>query len=199
MLQDDADVIDALSHMYATCCHMPTMRRAFAMVLLNRSVQNAVSLFDMFAVNLCDDGIVTPRNRTAALHDIELIMMEHDRSLTHADYGFDLPERGILELRSTSHLLNRHNFSIEDCKERRDEIVSQFSLEQQQAMATILTSTQNASAPNVHCVLAPAGSGKSWFVNGITWHLRAEGKIVINVAASALDATCLLYTSDAAD
>jgi len=197
MLQDDADVIDALNQMYATCCHMPSMRRAFAMVLLNRSVQNAVSLFDMFAVNFCDDGNVSPRNRTAALHEIELIMMEHDRTLTHADYGFQLPERDVLELRSTLHLFNRHHFRIEDCTARRDEIVSQFSLEQQTAMSTVLTSIQNANAPNVHCVLAPAGCGKSWFVNGITWHLRAEGKIVLNVAASALAATLLLSGSTA--
>jgi hypothetical protein len=151
----------------------------------------------MFAVHLCDDGNDSPRNRTAALHEIELIMMEHDRTLTHADYGFQLPERDLMVQRSSSHLLNRHNFCIEDCTARRDEIVSQFSTEQKTAMATILTSLQNENTPNVHCVLAPAGCGKSWFVNGITWHLRAEGKIVINVAASALAATLLLNGSTA--
>jgi hypothetical protein len=192
MLQDDADVICALNLIFATCCHLPTMRREFAMVLLNRTVQNAVGLFEMFASNLCDDGDVSPINCTAALHEIEMIMMQHGRSLTDTDFGFTLRDRDILENRAALSLLRRHSFAVDYCVERRDEIVNQFTSEQQHAMSVITASISNPTGSNVYCVLAAAGCGKSFFVNGLTWHLRAENKIVLNVAASALAATLLL-------
>jgi len=191
MLNDDADVIAAMTFMTATCCHRPSMLREFAMLLINRTVQNAVGLFHMFAENLCEDGEVNASTCASALQAIELIMADHGRSLTDSDYGFSLPENENHDHDLTAAVLRRHTFGYAECIEKRDDIVNRFTSEQQGAMETILASV-HSGGPNVFCVLAAAGCGKSWFVNGLTWHLRSEGKIVLNVAASALAATLLL-------
>ena len=191
MLHEDADAIAAFQSVTATNCSLDAMRREFALLLLHRSCQNAVALFDMFADDLCENGNVTPHSYASALYAVEDIFIENSRSLK--DLGFTLPPR------PSSHgppaCFKAHMYDEQQCIDERDQFVSQFTAEQHGAMAILLAAVSDASAntPKIFSILSSAGTGKSLFVNGVTWHLRAQQQqcIVLNVAASALAATVL--------
>ena len=53
MLADDADAIAAFQQIVATNCSVDSMRREFALLLLNRQCENAPAMFEMFADDLC--------------------------------------------------------------------------------------------------------------------------------------------------
>jgi len=124
----------------------------------------------------------------AAMHAVNDVFVEHGRSLE--DIGFTLPDRpsniGL------PPCFRNHEFSGYECSAQREIYVSKFTPEQHEAMADVLQAIDDtASAARLFSVLSSAGTGKSWFVNGISWHLRAQSRIVLNVAASALAATVL--------
>ena len=52
MLADDGDAIAAFQQIVATNCSVDSMRREFALLLLNRQCENAPAMFEMFADDL---------------------------------------------------------------------------------------------------------------------------------------------------
>jgi ABC-type histidine transport system ATPase subunit len=71
-----------------------------------------------------------------------------------------------------------------------NDILPKFS-DEQLAAQTALLAAIDGERTNVISIIAGAGCGKSMFVSGLTWQLRSMGRIVVNVAASALAATLL--------
>jgi len=102
-----------------------------------------------------------------------------------------MPIRPLDMSQRESRRFLKHVFNREDCEKNRDEFVSMFTDEQKLAMDAVVDAVEGRSSTNVLAVLSSAGCGKTVFVNGLTWLLRAKGCIVINVAASALAATLL--------
>jgi hypothetical protein len=122
------------------------------------------------------------------MHAVNDVFVEHGRSMQ--DIGFTLPDRPPNI--DPPACYRNHVFSFDECSAQREIFVSRFTSEQHQAMADVLQAIDDTdSAARLFSVLSSAGTGKSWFVNGITWHLRAQSRIVLNVAASALAATVL--------
>jgi ATP-dependent DNA helicase PIF1 len=122
------------------------------------------------------------------MHAVNDVFVEHGRSLQ--DIGFTLPDRPS----DIGHpaCFRSHVFSYDECVAQREIFVSRFTSEQHEAMSDVLQAIDEpASTARLFKVLSSAGTGKSWFVNGITWQLRAQSRIVLNVAASALAATVL--------
>ena len=189
MLQDDSDIVDAFQEIANHCCSLVILRREFALILLNRPCQNAVLLFQMFAAHLCIDEVMTPHNCTDALWAIEQVMSEHGRSLQEKDFGFKLPPQPANI--ALYQCLRDHTFAVSECLSQRDHFVQMFTAEQNQAMQEMMAAVEVRSSTNIFAVIASAGCGKTCFVSGVTWHLRAQSKIVINIAASALAATLL--------
>lgn len=186
MLADDSDAIAALHAIVATNCSVTNIRREFALLLQHRVCQSAQSLFRMFVDSMCEDGITSPQNCDQALLAIEDVMQEGGRTLK--DLGFELPAHDD----NDSHLLKSHYFDKQHCVKERDAIVQDFSAEQKDAMDQCCAAIdQHPSLMSVFNLMSSAGTGKSKFVNGVTWHLRSQGKIVLNVAASALAASVL--------
>jgi hypothetical protein len=186
MLEDDSDVIAALELIVATDCNVNNIRREFALMLIHRQCQCPASLYWMFAESMCDGGIASKYNSDRSLLAIEDIMQESGRSLK--DLGIDLP----YSIDDNSSFIREHLFDAELCVRERDSIIHLFTEEQQAAMEACCSLTNaDQSEMNVFCLTSSAGTGKSKFVNGVTWHLRSEGKIVLNVAASALAASVL--------
>ncbi len=123
-----------------------------------------------------------------AMHAVNDIFVEHGRSLQ--DIGFTLPERPPQT--GPPACFRNHVFPVAECNALRETFVSRFTSEQHDAMAEVLQAVDDTSShPRLFSVLSSAGTGKSWFVNGVTWHLRSQSRIVLNVAASALAATVL--------
>ena len=191
MLHDNSDVIAAFQEIVDTCCSLQGLRREFAIILLNRSCSNALSFFNHFVSHLCTDGTVNPSNIADALWAIEHVMSEHGRSLQDHDYGITLPNMPEAVAMRLQLALNEHVFDMDECSRNSERFIEQFSAEQRSVMDAVLDAVDGRSTYNVHAVLASAGSGKSLMVAGITWYLRAQSKIVLNVAASALAATML--------
>jgi hypothetical protein len=191
MLADDGDIIDAFNDMARVSCSIENNREQFALLLLNRRCQNVPQFFSIMQEHLCDDHDVNPLNCAKALWCIEDVMQSFGRSLCDVDFGMQLPERPTGVQLSRSLCLRKHVFDHEFCKIQRDASVSQFTYEQQQAFAEVLASVEGTSSTNVYAVLSSAGCGKTMWVTGLTWALRAKGHIVMNVAASALAATLL--------
>jgi len=106
------------------------------------------------------------------------------------DIGFSLPERPPQLALPACY--RHHVFASDECIAHRDAVISLFTSEQREAMSQVLQAVANdEGTPRLFSVLSSGGTGKSLFVNGISWHLRSEGRIVLNVAASALAATVL--------
>ena len=190
MLADDSDVIEAFQELAQHSCSLEGLRREFAIILLNRTCHNARLFFDLFAVQMCKNGEVNPQNCMEALWCIEDVMAEHGRSLEEADFGFKLSQRRVQAADALPPCWRCHSFALDDCISQRDQFMQHFTAEQHAAMQTVVDAI-GGSQLHLMCVLASGGCGKSLFVNGVTWHLRSQGKIVINVAASALAATLL--------
>ncbi len=204
MLADDGDAIAAFQQIAATNCSVDSMRREFALLLLNRQCENAPAMFDMFCDDLChqvksglcecciflmmSQGDSGPCAVAAAMHAVNDVFVEHGRSLQ--DIGFSLPDRPSPA--GPPACFRNHVYSFDECNAQRETFVSRFTSEQHEAMADVLQAVDDtASTTRLFSVLSSAGTGKSWFVNGVTWHLRAQSRIVLNVAASALAATVL--------
>lgn len=185
----DADVVAAFQHVSATNCSLVGMRREFALLLLHSSCQNPVALFEMFAADLCEHGNVTAATCAAALMEIEDVFMENGRSIV--ELGFQLPD--MAHVRAPLACFRQHAFDQQQCLEESERYVSLFTSEQHHAMAAICDSVEGVTtaAPRLFSILSSAGTGKSLFINGVTWRLRAQNRIVLNVAASALAATVL--------
>ena len=186
MLADDADVVAALQQIVSTNCSVPSIRREFALLLQHRVCQDAVALFNMFADSMCVDGNASRGYCEEALMAIEDIMQETGSSLTN--FGFVVPSCS----EDSSQSLREHLFDEQLCKRECDAIVKDFTLEQQAAMDECCSlANADQTVTSVRCIISSGGTGKSNFINGVTWHLRSKGKIVINVAASALAASVL--------
>jgi hypothetical protein len=191
MLDDDGDIIECFNEIAAVSCSVNNNRHQFAILLLNRSCQNVPQFFAMMASHLCDRHVVNPDNCAEALWSIEDILAAHGRSLSEPDYGMQLPQRPVGMGQAQASCMRRHVFDVTECISQRDDIVSKFTDEQRLAYDEILKSVRGDSSTNVFAILASAGSGKTMWVDGLTWSLRASGHIVLNVAASALAATLL--------
>jgi hypothetical protein len=186
MLADDADIVAALELIVATDCNVNNIRREFALMLIHRQCQSATTLFWMFAESMCERNIASRINTEQSLLAIEDIMQQSGRSLT--DLGFELPSY----IDDNSNFIREHLFDEEMCAHERDACIRLFTEEQHAAMEACCNATNsNHNDMAVFCLTSSAGTGKSKFVNGVTWRLRSEGKIVLNVAASALAASVL--------
>jgi hypothetical protein len=191
MLADDGDIIDAFNEIVATCCSLEFIRQQLATMLLNRQCQNVPEFFALNWSHLCRDSVVNPRNCAEALWTIEDIFASYGRSLSEADFGMILPQRPAhMGLRLTT-FMERHTFDQSQSDTRRAECVDKFTNEQHEALNAVMDAVHGNSRKNIFAILASAGSGKTLWVEGLTWSLRALGLIIVNVAASALAATLL--------
>jgi hypothetical protein len=191
MMDDDGDIIAAFNEVTSRSCSVANNRRHFALLLLNRHCQNVPQFFEMMLIHLCDNHIVNPLNSAVALWSIEDIMRSYGRSLSEADFHMHLPQRPAQLEEQLSLGLNWPAYDQDDCIAKRNETVSMFTDEQNHALEMVMSAVHGHTNNNVFAVLSSAGCGKTLWVQGLTWNLRAMGHQVLNVAASALAATLL--------
>jgi hypothetical protein len=191
MLADDGDIIEAFNEIARVSCSIDNNRLQFALLLLNRQCQNTPQFFALMQEHLCDNHEVNADNCAAALWHIEDVMQSYGRSLSDVDFGIRLPPRPSSMQQTQALCFRKHVFNTDHCIAERDACLTLFTDEQRQAYADVVATVNGHSTRNVFTILSSAGCGKTMWVTGLTWALRADGHIVLNVAASALAATLL--------
>lgn len=191
MLADDGDIIEAFQEIARVSCSVENNRHQFALLLLNRQCQNTPQFFALMQEHLCDNNEVNTANCANALWHIEEIMQSAGRSLSDDDFGIQLPPRPDSMHQTQALCFRKHVFHSDQCITERDACLTLFTDEQRQAYSEVIAAVNGNSRKNVFAILSSAGCGKTMWVTGLTWALRAEGVIVLNVAASALAATLL--------
>ncbi len=189
MMADDSDLIEALHEIVSTTVSVCHIRRLFARMLVHGAPSDPQALFYMFADDLSDaadgsDGTI------AALLAIESIMLEMGRSLTDADFGFELPEAPYVQPQQRRRRV-ANGTSAPEAQLLCDSLLPQFTDEQRAALHQVTEAIASGQHCKVFALLASAGCGKTLFANGIAAYLRAQGLKVMCVAASALAAMLL--------
>ena len=199
MAHNDSDLIATMMEVVAVETSIPNIRRQFSRILVHSAPQDAQALFHQFVADLCDGDSGDASVLSNALYAIEACMNEMGRTLTHEDYGFvlpDLPNDADLPVvgRRVRRRLFRENGSVmsaEIAMLERDRLLELFTDEQRAGLELVMASVGTMRPCNVFAVLASGGCGKTIFGNGLAAAIRAQGRIAICVAASALAAMLL--------
>jgi hypothetical protein len=176
-VQNDSEFIAAFTeYLDTTVASTRSVRHQFALMLCCIQVFCAEALFEHFATDL-----IGTETRYEALFTIELKMKSMNRSLTDTDFQFpDVP-----------------NIDFELCRQSDSQTYAfqlpQLTMEQEQAMTSILAMIQNKNyhRNNLLAVIASAGTGKTAFIKYAASQLHLLGISTMCVAASALAATLL--------
>lgn len=196
MMNGDSELEAALREMIETVVSISSIRRHFARLLVHSAPADPQALFNIFVDDLCDpnDG---GNAVNEALLAIDSHMSEMGRSLSDADFGFILPDAVDLERPRQRRRTSEAARTVLESIRHRDAILPLFTEEQTNALHEILAAIRSNRDSKVFGLIASAGVGKTIFANGLTATLRAQNKIVVCVAASALAAGLLLDGSTA--
>jgi hypothetical protein len=190
IISDDDALITAMHEIVETTVCITQIRKHFARMLVHSAPVDPRGLFNLFVDDLsdCIDG---QADVGSALLAIEAIMKDMNRSLTESDFGFVLPSclPHQLPIRRGGH---NSTIAISESIRLRDELLPMLTAEQQEAMRDVIASIDNEHECNVFTLLASAGCGKTIFANGLASNLRAQGRTVVCVAASAMAAMLLI-------
>ena len=205
MAHNDEHLVATMLEVVAVVTDVNSIRRHFARILVHSAPQDAQALFHHFASDLCDGDSSMPHVLNEALLAIDNMMREMGRSLSHADYGFAVPDAGLDsddaalagDRRVRRRVIDRprlgYVMSTAAAAVKRDELIGKFTHEQLAAYQTVMGSISgNPCLSNVFAVVSSAGCGKTVFANGLAATVLAQGKVAICVAASALAAMLLL-------
>jgi hypothetical protein len=186
LLEDDGEAISIFHEMTRVGVSVNTLREQFCSVLVNCAPSNPVELFNMFAGDLIY-GDVTEESCLEALCDIDRILrVTYGKSLRDAEFGFnvEIPANDDASLMPPIANIDPNYALLEILR-------PQLSVEQQSAVASVMESVLHQEGFNVFGAFCSAGTGKTLFANFLACSLRAEGRSVACVAASALAASLL--------
>jgi len=194
-MSDDGALVAAMREIVETTVCIMQIRKHFARILVHSAPTDPQGLFNLFVDDLSEhvDG---QADVGEALLAIEQFMVDMNRSLTEADFGFVLPSQQQQEL-THRRVVGNGTIAISEAIRWRDELLPMFTMEQRDAMRDVIASINNVDACNVFVLMSSAGCGKTVFANGLASHLRAQGSNVICVAASALAAMLMIGGSTA--
>jgi hypothetical protein len=196
MMNGDSELEAALREMLETVVSLASIRRHFARMLVHSAPADPQALFNMFVDDLCDQNDGGDAVNVALLA-IDAHMSEMGRSLSDDDFGFILPDTVDLERPRQRRRTDDAARSVLESIRHRDAILPTFTVEQTDALHDVIEAIHSDRDSKVFALIASAGVGKTVFANGLTASLRAQNKIVVCVAASALAAGLLLDGSTA--
>ncbi len=181
MLLDDSEYVAAMQALCDTNCSQDSLRHQFVCLLVNCQPTNSSVLFEMFLPEFC--GCDDPQHE-----DVQNVLwaMEgfaNSMGASVADFGFPIPSpRMIVNYPADNIDVHCHN---------RDVAFAQFSQEQLSAAEHILTAAA-AGLGALFYLQASGGCGKSFWANGVSAALHAQGHQPTVVAASGLAAQILI-------
>lgn len=186
LLEDDGEAISIFHEMVRVGVSVATLRLQFCTVLVHCAPVNPMELFNMFSSDLMY-GDVDEESCRECLKDLDRIMRStFGKSLRDAEFQFVL---GDIDDDNDDLLPPIMNVDANlPLLERLGPLLTE---EQRVAATDVMESALNLRGFNVFAVLCSAGTGKTLFANYVACSLRAQGRIVVCVAASALAASLL--------
>ena len=198
MVQCDSDISAAFREIVEVEVCVPLLRRHFARILVHSAPQDAKALFSEFAEDMCEGPADDPDVMQEALRDLEMSMNDMGRSLEDDDYGFVLPNWDVPQADHAGSRRVRRRFNGNTSEitaaaaaVTRDRLYQVLTDEQHIAFHEVMQSIGSPNISNVFANLSSAGCGKTVFANCLAATVRADGRIAVCVAASALAAMLL--------
>jgi PIF1-like helicase len=185
MMEDNGEAIAIFTQMVGCQISVASLRSQFCSLLAHCGPSNPMELFNMFAADLMYEELTDISCRNT-LQELDVIMRQcYGKSLRDPEFGFvwdsddvdDVMLPAILDVDPNLALLER--------------LRPLLSSEQLAAVVTVTASVCFAAGFNVFAALCSAGTGKTLFANFLACSLRAVGRAVVCVAASALAAALL--------
>jgi hypothetical protein len=186
LLEDDGEAISIFHEMTRVGVSVATLRHQFCTILVHCAPVNPIELFNMFCCDLIY-GDVDEDSCRECLKDLDRIMrVTFGKSLRDAEFQFDLGD-----ISDDGDMLLPPIINVDANLPLLERLSSLLTAEQHNAASSVMESVTNQIGFNVFAVLCSAGTGKTLFANFVACSLRAQGRIVVCVAASALAASLL--------
>jgi hypothetical protein len=195
LCDDDSELVLALMEIVEVEVSVDKIRRIFASTIVHSAPHDAAALFNRFVDDLCEGPADDTSNVNAALRGIESYMNDFGKSL--ADFGIALPQDVLGSKRNRETGTTSTAAMVAAAVSVRDQLLPMFTPEQHDALAVVVNSIGSNNSSNIFALLASAGVGKTVFANGLASTVRAQGGVVVSVAASALAAMLLTCGSTA--
>jgi hypothetical protein len=181
MLLDDSEYIEAMYAICSTACSVDSLRYQFVCMMVQCNPTNSATMFEMFISDLC--GCEDPQS-----DDVQCTLwaMEgycNNMGCSLIDFGLPLPSPRMIVDYCADDNCELH------CS-NRDAAFAQFSDEQLSAAHQILAAVESGQG-GVFCLQASGGCGKTFWANGVSAALNAQGSKPIVVAATGLAAQML--------
>jgi hypothetical protein len=184
MMEDNAEAITTFMEIVACGISVHSLRVQFCCILAHCGPSNPMELFNMFASDLMY-GEVCEASCCEVLHALDVIMRQtYSKSLRDPEFGFEWNSDAVADVLLPA-------MDVDPNFELMNRLRPMLSEEQNDAVVNVTASVCFQVGFNVFAVLCSAGTGKTLFANFIACSLRAAGRIVICVAASALAASLL--------
>jgi hypothetical protein len=186
LLEDDGEAISIFYEMTRVGVSVATLRQQFCSVLMHCAPVNPVELFNMFSNDLMYNEMSQDSCRST-LKDLDRIMrVTYGKSLSDPEFNFDLSD-----IAQDDDVLLPPIIDVDANLPLIERLCPLLSAEQRVAVMSVMDSVLHQVGFNVFAVLCSAGTGKTLFANFLACSLRAQGRIVVCVAASALAASLL--------
>lgn len=187
LFQNQKEAIHALQEAVDNLYTPAQLRRLFVDILINECTETPLQLWDVFAEHLAFDHAL----RTPEPPGLSLTLTLHDISRQLEEYGKRLSDFGLPNVEAPSsevvHELERWAPDADLLRTSVTDSLNRFTDEQRSIYQHIMSSFQH-NQQLLAFIDGRAGRGKTFLINTICSHLRANGKIVIPTATSAFAA-----------
>ncbi|XP_057451986.1 uncharacterized protein LOC130743774 [Lotus japonicus] len=197
LLKDDREFIDAINNV-ATISSAVHVRNLFVTYLLGNTLSNPLNVWNKTWQELADDiqydlrkthnkpDLVIEENRLKdlCLMEIEKILMVNGKSLKDFS-GMPRVEANTLVKYGNVLLLNELNFDAVEMSRLHEECFGKLNDGQSKIYEEIITAI-NSKNGGFFFVYGYGGTGKTFLWKTLTYKLRSEKKIILNVASSGI-------------
>jgi len=186
LIEDDGEAVTIMAELTRVGISVHSLREQFCTVLMHCAPSNPVELFNMFAVDLMYEEVSEASCRTALVEIDRMMRLTYGKSLRDREYNFDIPID-----HADAEVLLPPIANVDSNMLLLNTLRPLLSEEQMTAVNDVVASVKHQRGFNVFGALCSAGTGKTLFANFLACSLRAEGRVVVCVAASALAASLL--------
>ena len=186
LIEDNGEAITIMAELTRVGISVHSLREQFCTVLMHCAPSNPVELFNMFAADLMYEEVSEASCRTALVEIDRMMRLAYGKSLRDREYNFVIPID-----HADAEVLLPPIANVDPNMMLLNTLRPLLSEEQMGAVNDVVASVKHQRGFNVFGALCSAGTGKTLFANYLACSLRAEGRVVVCVAASALAASLL--------
>lgn len=172
------------------------LRSLFAMILINNSPGDPLTLFNTHLPNLSDDcwyklenqfHIASPNDihvTNLTLYYIQILLQRAGKSLT--DYNLPVPTINFDGLNGISRILAEEmSYDVGELRQKW-EMGYKMANQQQKQVLNAITAMVDSRAGGLFFIDGPGGTGKTFVENLLLSYVRSTGEIALSVASSGI-------------